>query len=378
MISLRLWIILFISLIVWISSPVIAQTCNSATPNGPFDIPFTFGGGFVDLGPFVLPTATSQVISKLSITPNDNSGATINYRLGLYDNNFNLIAQTAQQTIVNFAGGLLISQLMVPVLVLAGQTYYVAFQSDTDININGINGGPFESIAYDPASLPTHLTNIVIGAELGITYYYGCTGTTGDPSFVGILGQEYQVHGMADEVYNLISDTKLQENSLFVFLESGQCPTFTERMATNCWSHPGSYLGGIGLQIISHGNIQQLLILAGDKAQGFYLVNINGKVLQVNDSVSLVGMDIHFNDSHLVTVATELFNFVFENSDHFINQAVSVNVPIASLKSHGLLGQTHVYKPKNSHGFIEGHVDDYLIEDRDMFGNRFIFNRFQM
>jgi len=72
-----------------------------------------------------------------------------------------------------------------------------------------------------------------------------CASVTGDPSFVGLLGQKYQVHGMDGAVYNLISDIHLQVNSRFVFLSSGRCPIIDGLPAANCYSHPGSYLGSI-------------------------------------------------------------------------------------------------------------------------------------
>jgi len=70
---------------------------------------------------------------------------------------------------------------------------------------------------------------------------------------------------------------------------------------------------------------------------------------------------------------------VIENNDGFVNLR-HVSVPSTSwgkLASHGLLGQT--WQNKRYGGKIkeiEGDVDDYLIEDDDMFGDAFMYNRF--
>ena len=71
----------------------------------------------------------------------------------------------------------------------------------------------------------------------------------GDPQFVGLRGQSYQIHGVDNTVYNLISDAMVQLNARFVYLDQGEClrdadglPLFT------CWTHPGSYLTALGLQ----------------------------------------------------------------------------------------------------------------------------------
>jgi len=68
-----------------------------------------------------------------------------------------------------------------------------------------------------------------------------------------------------------------------------------------------------------------------------------------------------------------------ENNDGFVNLR-SVSVPAASwtkLGSHGLLGQT--WQNRRYDGKIkdiEGDVDDYLIEDDDLFGTSFLYNKF--
>ena len=69
-------------------------------------------------------------------------------------------------------------------------------------------------------------------------------GVLGDPQFVGLLGQSYQVHGIDGAVYSLIAERGLLVNARFRYLSSGRCPALAS--ARNCWSHPGSYLGEVG------------------------------------------------------------------------------------------------------------------------------------
>ena len=65
------------------------------------------------------------------------------------------------------------------------------------------------------------------GTMCGYEYVIVCnrpdTGSVkGDPQFVGLRGQNYQVHGVSGDIYNIVSDADLQYNSRFVFLNSGE------------------------------------------------------------------------------------------------------------------------------------------------------------
>ena len=72
----------------------------------------------------------------------------------------------------------------------------------------------------------------------------------GDPQFVGLSGQSYQVHGVSGEIYNIVSDVDLQYNSKFVFLNQGACPVVDGKKQKGCWSHPGSYLGELVSRLV--------------------------------------------------------------------------------------------------------------------------------
>ena len=114
----------------------------------------------------------------------------------------------------------------------------------------------------------------------------GCAASvTGDPVFVGFLGQVYQVHGLAGEIFNLVTSAQLQLNALFTFLGKGQAmsaeqqlevqltsPHRTPLPLTAAWSHPGTYLGSIGLQVGAH----TLTFVPGPYATGFASIHLDG------------------------------------------------------------------------------------------------------
>ena len=200
----------------------------------------------------------------------------------------------------------------------------------------------------------------------------------GDPQFVGLRGQSYQVHGIDGAVYNIISEKNLQVNSRFVFLNKGDCPLIEGVADTNCWSHPGSYMGELSFQQRVEGQLHAILVTAGSAKKGFSMVQMDGKALKVGDKVAFGSFSLSMSTSHKVTVQSDNFEFDLTNSDLFINQGVRAKVALSKLTSHGLLGQTHSSTLHSSPlRFIEGDVDDYAVADNDVFGDDFVYNQFQ-
>jgi len=206
----------------------------------------------------------------------------------------------------------------------------------------------------------------------------------GDPLFSGLRGQIFQVHGVANEVYNLISTPSMQMNSRFVFLNEGECAIINgKRQRSGCYSHPGSYLGEVAIK--TSGN-DRLHIVSGDAEEGFSSVTVNGKQLFEGDNVELRALDSEFSgsvqrkNSHMLIVELSKFTFIITNSDMFVNQEVafpSISV-IADQKAHGLLGQTWrttIY-PSSKIKEIEGTVGDYRTPDQDIWSDDFVYNRF--
>lgn len=201
----------------------------------------------------------------------------------------------------------------------------------------------------------------------------------GDPQFVGLRGQSYQVHGIDGAVYNIISEANTQVNARFVFLTQGQCPVVDGVTDSNCWSHPGSYLGELSFQQVVDGKLHAALVTAGPAKKGFSMVQMDGQVVKVGESVEFGSFSLAVKSTHAVVITTEHFAFELSNSDMFVNQALRSTVPLSQLQSHGLLGQTHSSKTfASALRYIEGEVDDYVIADNDVFGDDFVYNKFQL
>jgi hypothetical protein len=197
----------------------------------------------------------------------------------------------------------------------------------------------------------------------------------GDPQFVGLRGQSYQVHGVSGEIYNIVSDQDLQYNSRFVFLDHGECPIVDGKKQKGCFSHPGSYLGELGLKTRSGDKIH---VVTGSAKAGFASIEVNGQQVAEGETVLLQdGLgSISRNNTHVASMQIGNWDFVFENSDHYLNQRVRV-LDSRNLRSHGLLGQTwRDTTYPNAIKFIQGQVDDYVIRGRDLFGDNFVYNTF--
>ena len=251
------------------------------------------------------------------------------------------------------------------------------------------------SAASSSAVSSSGLSSSAVAAASSRPVATGAAMILGDPQFTGFLGQRYQVHGVDGYVYNLISAASLQLNARFTFLQSGRCPTVSGVVASDsCWSHPGSYLGELGLQLLVDGQLHRLLLVSGGAEQGFLQVQWDGVDVSVGASGS-VGDHVSDDEvswlrvsSHELRVTTPLFSFTFANSDRFINQQVQLRVPTHTLSTHGLLGQTHrrprgasaaaVQGHRATRDVLEGDVDDYTLTEQHVFGTDFRFNQFEL
>ena len=215
-------------------------------------------------------------------------------------------------------------------------------------------------------------------ATIDILYVPSAT-VVGDPQFVGLRGQSYQVHGIDGAVYNLITQPRTQVNARFVFLNQGQCPIINGTRDTNCWMHPGSYLGEMSFQQVVNGEVHFALLTSGCAESGFAGVEVDGMEVDVGERVEVGYFAVSVHSTHLVEVDTQHFHFQLSNSDRFINQALRVTVPLSKLQAHGLLGQTHSSRTYSTPlRFVQGKVDDYCIVDEDLFGTAFLYNQFQV
>ena len=236
----------------------------------------------------------------------------------------------------------------------------------------------------------------------------------GDPQFFGFRDQSFQFHGHDGQVYSIISDSLIQVNARFDYLDQGQCPEYIGASrslpVTNCWSRSGLYFGLITIQT---NNGDRVMIDAGSAFHGFQSVMFNDRDLTIADfGLDLYGKNSTTNgsnsdsdndndtegdsqsstlllqllDPHHLVIRAGLFTLSIDNSDMFINIGeVHVNDwsrLVNKIQSHGILGQTWklLKGGKNEKGQeipeIEGMVDDYLDANNDVWGIDNIYNKF--
>jgi hypothetical protein len=234
--------------------------------------------------------------------------------------------------------------------------------------------------------------------------------TDGDPQFSGLQGQYFQFHGMADEVFSLVSSRDLQMNALFKFITSGSC----DYNNTVCWTHPGTYLGQIGMQFGSN----KILLQSGSHSNGMK-VFLNDREIhpslnthRLSNKKSNSSALMAFENQDVFALYSDLMVIRVVNSDYFFNldfglkdqqillagsRALQITGEICELESrmhktqtntksmiqkklaetypayplHGLIGQTWrnvVYCGR----YYEGSVDDYVVES--LFGTEHTFN----
>ena len=216
------------------------------------------------------------------------------------------------------------------------------------------------------------------GFKGGMTISPQSTGSSvlGDPSFVGLLGQRYQVHGVDGQVYSIIIDDLFHLNARFVFLSSGRCPppATDGSAASACWSHPGSYLGQLGL-VTAAGS--RLVVDSGTASVGFARVALDDVKLSTGQTVTAAGLSVTLHDAYRLTVRVSAFELQLSNSDRFVNLQQLRVLPGSRLHSHGLLGQTW-RRPRSAAqevADVEGWIDDYAEQDNDLLGRRFLYQR---
>jgi len=207
----------------------------------------------------------------------------------------------------------------------------------------------------------------------------------GDPQIIGMQGQDFQVHGMPDEIFNMITYPNLQVNARFVYLSSAEC----HDNFTACFAHPGTYISEEGIRLGS----DKIHVEAGSFKKGL-TVSVNGKkVTQKKTSTKLGSVEII--NHRRVVVHTPIMTMTISNSDKFLNQETALadqkllqlgaerrellvgdafhpEVPL-----HGLQGQTwrNVVYPSGLE--YEGSISDYHVTSGNLFGSEFTFNQFK-
>ena len=221
-------------------------------------------------------------------------------------------------------------------------------------------------------------------------------GVLGDPMFVGLRGQRYQVHGLDGAVYNLISDRLLQVNARFTYLDSGSClrDAVTNAPLFTCWTHRGSYLSALAVMVSGGASV---LLTSGAARDGFASVAVavagdsSGRLLSIGESATVSVVDGGSAETNCTVTYTGLrtvhiahagvYSLVVENSDHFLNllqlTVHDMRRLTTELHSHGLIGQTWDERTKGAEvNAVAGYVDDYAEAGGDLRGCGFVYNRF--
>jgi hypothetical protein len=205
----------------------------------------------------------------------------------------------------------------------------------------------------------------------------------GDPQIVGMQGQDFQVHGMPDEIFNIVSYPSLQVNARFTYLEAAEC----HDNFTACFAHPGTYISEEGFRV----GKDKIRVQAGSFKKGL-TVTVNGK--KTHKTVDLKHGAVEIVNHRRVVVHTEVMKITVSNSDKFMNQElelsddklVSLGASRRVMKDnerfhpevplHGLQGQTWRNVEYASGLEYEGSIMDYHVVDGNLFGTDFVFNQF--
>jgi hypothetical protein len=172
----------------------------------------------------------------------------------------------------------------------------------------------------------------------------GNAGGQGDPQFSGFQHQSFQFHGLADEVFNLVSTPKMQLNGHFVYLSSGKC----DYNNTVCFQHPGTYIDQLGFSF--HGT-RHVTLVAGTHTRGMF-VSIHGEAVEPKGRYSFTAKDgqvviVHIQHHDRVVIRSDEFIITVTNSDMFFNlettlldrQLLRLGAPRHTITDHVLCQQ---------------------------------------
>jgi hypothetical protein len=198
-----------------------------------------------------------------------------------------------------------------------------------------------------------------------------------------LQGRVFRVYGVRAAVYNLVSEATLQVNSRFVLFDRCQCallprPEDTQQIDDGCsCSYSEALIGELSFQQLVHGVIHSVLIMAGDREQGFAWIEVDEQRLSLGRTVTFDSFSITLLTSHSLHITTEHFDVQLKNSHAFITLDWRAKVPLSTLHSHGLVGQTYTNDTfLSSSMHIEGEAEDYVEAYDNIFGHHFVYNRF--
>ena len=200
-----------------------------------------------------------------------------------------------------------------------------------------------------------------------------------DPHFRGLLKQQYDIHGIAGEIYNFYSSARFQINTLFASaLEHIAGPDTT-------------WFGEIGMRLLDSVDGLEHRIHASldvNDPNGEFKFTIDDEELAIGGVWKHADLIIKRKDKDTFIVSNSDISFTIQHQFHeqinhfdFIDASISAKGRFET-QPHGLWGQTwqnkwyHDLTEDGLPYFLEGDsLKDYEVED-GIFGNDFKFNKY--
>ena len=290
----------------------------------------------------------------------------------------------------------------------------------------GVNSYPYENLSFlkmlqTRYNLPSNtIAEQRVGTVRDLANSFGEAAATvlGDPQFSGFHGQQFQVHGVPNEVYNVLTASDVLVNARFAFIADGESLKWhdmkVKRIAhelqrmklqqagvqlnvssafplpiTKSWTHPGTYLSEIAVRL-DNGQLGglEVFVRAGGYPYGIQEASVNGVAMQVGEvhritTPSGASAAVTLSTPHTVRLDHSLFTLTFTNSDGFFNleQGQLLATPAAQ-ELDGLLGQTadSAWKASESDEQREALIFDYMVsQGREGIASAdFVKNRYQV
>mmetsp|Transcript_7568 Transcript_7568/g.8300 ORF Transcript_7568/g.8300 Transcript_7568/m.8300 type:complete len:739 (-) Transcript_7568:110-2326(-) len=201
---------------------------------------------------------------------------------------------------------------------------------------------------------------------------------SGDPHFKGLKGQKYDFHGVPNKIFNLITDDAVTVNALFVDADLRPQKNKT-------------YIGALGFTVCDPNGISLKLVFKCNRdSENTKSILLNGKEVAEGSFTDLgvatvVQTGLKNGKTRITTKHGYKFSMRFSSSRHstcHINFKTSYQPIQGHSLPHGVLGQTAglpsnlVGDDMNSPNIVEGNVEDYIVQEGDLFGTTFKFNKY--
>ena len=290
----------------------------------------------------------------------------------------------------------------------------------------GVNSYPYENLSFlKMMQTRFDLPSDTIAAQregtvrdLTNSFAEAAATVLGDPQFTGFHGQQYQVHGIPNEVYNVLTASDVLVNARFAFIADGESLKWhdmkVKRVAhelsrmklqkagvqlnissafplpnTKSWTHTGTYLSEIGVRLDggAAGGLS-VFLRAGGYPYGIQEATVNGEQMMVGQEHRIVtatgaSAAVTLSSPHTVRIDHPLFTLTFVNSDGFFNlEQGQLLATDAAQQLDGLLGQTadNTWKVSESEEQREALIFDFMIAQgrEEIVSADFVKNRYQV